>query len=82
MTDRVEDLSRAFERFPGIGPRQAKRFVYHLLASTLGDRARLSDLIAHLGADVCSSALNACVSGVEAVSFVTTVPIFLARMKF
>ena len=52
MTDRVEDLSHAFERFPGIGPRQAKRFVYHLLSVTEGDRIRLSDLIAHLGADV------------------------------
>jgi recombination protein RecR len=52
MTDRVEDLARAFERFPGIGPRQAKRFVYHLLSVTEGDRLRLSDLIAHLGADV------------------------------
>jgi recombination protein RecR len=52
MADRVEDLSHAFERFPGIGPRQAKRFVYYLLSVTQGDRARLSDLIMHLGADV------------------------------
>ena len=60
MTDRVEDLSRAFERFPGIGPRQAKRFVYHLLGVSESDRARLSDLIAHLGADVsqCSECLR------------------------
>lgn len=60
MTDRVEDLSRAFERFPGIGPRQAKRFVYHLLSVTEGDRLRLSDLIAHLGADVqqCSECMR------------------------
>ncbi len=27
----IEELSRQFERFPGIGPRQARRFVYHLL---------------------------------------------------
>jgi recombination protein RecR len=52
MADRVEDLARAFERFPGIGPRQAKRFVYHLLSAPSGDRDRLADLIAHLGADV------------------------------
>lgn len=50
--DRVEDLSRAFERFPGIGPRQAKRFVYHLLASSSYDRKVLSDLILRIGEDV------------------------------
>ncbi len=52
MSDRVEDLSRAFERFPGIGPRQAKRFVYHLLSASQADRLRLAELIQHLGADV------------------------------
>lgn len=50
--DRVEDLARAFERFPGIGPRQAKRFVYHLLSAPQGDRTRLADLIGRLGDDV------------------------------
>ncbi|MDB5237708.1 MAG: Recombination protein RecR [Parcubacteria group bacterium] len=50
--DRVDDLSRAFERFPGIGPRQAKRFVYHLLATNVNDRNRLADLIARIGEDV------------------------------
>lgn len=52
MADRVEDLARAFERFPGIGPRQAKRFVYHLLNASQSDRTRLADLIAKLGNDV------------------------------
>lgn len=52
MRDRIEELSSAFNRFPGIGPRQAKRFVYHLLAVPQGDRARLADLIANLGNDV------------------------------
>ena len=52
MRDRIEDLASAFNRFPGIGPRQAKRFVYHLLAVPQGDRARLADLIANLGNDV------------------------------
>lgn len=28
----IDQLSRHFERFPGIGPRQARRFVYHLLS--------------------------------------------------
>lgn len=52
MRDRIEDLSSAFNRFPGIGPRQAKRFVYHLLAVPQSDRNRLADLIANLGNDV------------------------------
>lgn len=52
MSDRIEELSRAFERFPGIGPRQAKRFVYHLLATAQADRARLADLLVNLGNDV------------------------------
>ncbi len=52
MADRVEDLSRAFERFPGIGPRQAKRFVYHLLTVSGYDRERVADLIHHLADDV------------------------------
>lgn len=52
MSDRIEELSRAFERFPGIGPRQAKRFVYHLLSTAQSDRARLADLLINLGNDV------------------------------
>ncbi|KND49687.1 MAG: recombination protein RecR [Parcubacteria bacterium C7867-008] len=50
--DRVDDLARAFERFPGIGPRQAKRFVYHLLSTNVNDRNRLADLIARIGDSV------------------------------
>lgn len=52
MRDRIEDLSRAFERFPGIGPRQARRFVYHLLAATSSDRSRIADLITQLASDI------------------------------
>lgn len=60
MSDRIEELARAFERFPGIGPRQAKRFVYHLLATAQGDRARLADLLINLGQDVrqCSMCMR------------------------
>jgi recombination protein RecR len=50
--DRIEDLAAAFNRFPGIGPRQARRFVYHLLAVPPADRARLADLILNLGNDI------------------------------
>jgi len=58
--DRVEELSHAFERFPGIGPRQAKRFVYYLLTRTQGDRTKLSELIARLSDDVrqCSECMR------------------------
>lgn len=52
MRDRIEELSRAFERFPGIGPRQARRFVYHLLAAAPSDRSRIADLITQLASDI------------------------------
>ncbi len=52
MADRVEDLSRLFERFPGIGPRQAKRFVYFLLSLPQSDRVKMAELLSALGADV------------------------------
>ncbi len=50
--DRIEDLARAFERFPGIGPRQARRFVYHLLNLPQGDRSRIADLVTRLAENV------------------------------
>ncbi|MBU2158976.1 toprim domain-containing protein, partial [Patescibacteria group bacterium] len=52
MRDRIEDLTHAFTRFPGIGPRQAKRFVYHLLSAAPQDRARLADLVLNLSNDI------------------------------
>lgn len=57
MANRIEDLTAAFARFPGIGPRQAKRFVYHLLSVPQGDRSRLANLIEHLGSDIHQCAL-------------------------
>jgi recombination protein RecR len=55
--DKVEELARAFERLPGIGPRQAKRFVFSLLAQDSGMRAKMAELIKTLGDDVhqCAS---------------------------
>lgn len=41
----IEELTRIFEKFPGIGPRQAKRFVYYLLSRGAGDLSRLATLI-------------------------------------
>jgi len=49
MSDRIEELTRAFERFPGIGPRQARRFVFHLLSTSVSDRSKIAELIAKLG---------------------------------
>ena len=50
--DHIEELSHALSRLPGIGPRQAKRFVFYLLSVPQQDRAKLADLIATLGKDV------------------------------
>ncbi len=49
--DAIEKLTRLFERFPGIGPRQAKRFVHYLLASPAGVRVELAELVKKLGAE-------------------------------
>ncbi len=48
----IEELAQLFSRLPGIGPRQARRFVYHLLSAPPAERARLSELIASLGKNV------------------------------
>ncbi len=50
--DHIEELARALSRFPGIGPRQGKRFVYYLLAAPADERKKLAELIASLGKDV------------------------------
>ncbi len=52
----LEQLARQFERFPGIGPRQARRFVYHLLSE---DPAALQSLAASI-ADI-QSRITECV---------------------
>lgn len=44
----LEKLASLFERFPGIGPRQARRFVYHLLTLNKNDIRTLSELIASI----------------------------------
>ena len=45
----IDELSSALARLPGIGPRQAKRFVYYLLTVSESDRATLAALIQDLG---------------------------------
>lgn len=58
--DHIEELARALAHFPGIGPRQGKRFVYYLLAVPAAERAKLAELIASLGSSVkqCSECLR------------------------
>jgi len=50
--DHIDELATALSRFPGIGPRQAKRFVFYLLASPAAERTKLAELIASLGKNV------------------------------
>ena len=48
----IERLSALFEKFPGIGPRQAQRFVQYLLRSAPGLRRELIDSLRDLGSTV------------------------------
>lgn len=55
--DAIERLQRLFERFPGIGPRQAGRFVQYLLRSSPALRRELAEAIRALGGSVKQCAL-------------------------
>lgn len=48
----LDDLIQQFERFPGVGVRQAKRFAFHILTLPDADTKRLAELIANLPAAV------------------------------
>jgi recombination protein RecR len=50
--DIIEKLSEIFKEFPGIGERQAKRFVYFLMSRTPAYNENLSSLITELKKDV------------------------------
>src|SRR4051812_6770528 len=50
--DSIEQLTRLFEKFPGIGPRQAGRFVQYLLRSSPAIRRDLAKAIESLGGSV------------------------------
>ena len=58
--DSIERLISIFERFPGIGPRQAQRFVQYLLRSSPALRRELTDAIQALGTGVrqCSECMR------------------------
>ncbi len=45
----IERLTEHFEKFPGIGPRQARRFVQYLLAESPSYRTNLAESIRVLG---------------------------------
>ncbi len=50
--DPIEKLTHMFSKFPGIGPRQAKRFVYFLLSENLTYTRELTDLVSRLKKEV------------------------------
>ena len=52
MTDSIEKLVAIFVKFPGIGPRQAQRFVQFLLRSSPSVRRELAEAIQELAGSV------------------------------
>ena len=52
IMDPLERLTNLFERFPGIGPRQAGRFVQYLLRSSSAIRRELVNTIEEIGSGV------------------------------
>jgi recombination protein RecR len=54
--DTLEKLIEEFKKFPGIGPRQARRFAYHILHLDQDSAATLSALVGRLktGISTCS----------------------------
>lgn len=55
-----ENLSALFAKFPGIGPRQAERFVYFLLRQSSSFRRELAQHIQHIDTEVvqCSMCMR------------------------
>lgn len=45
----IDKLSQLFEKFPGIGPRQARRFVQYLLGASPALRAEIAEALRALG---------------------------------
>jgi recombination protein RecR len=50
--DSIQRLTELFRQFPGIGPRQAKRFVYFLLSQPNGYASDLSKLVSELKLEI------------------------------
>ena len=60
MADPIERLTALFEKFPGIGPRQAGRFVQFLLRSSPAIRREMVDAVQSIGGSVhqCQSCMR------------------------
>jgi len=56
MSDAIEKLTALFEKFPGIGPRQAGRFVQYLLRNSPAIRRELVESVQALGRSVSQCA--------------------------
>ena len=58
--DPIERLTALFEKFPGIGPRQAGRFVQYLLRTSAATRDEISDAVKQLSQKVhqCASCMR------------------------
>jgi len=54
--DTIGKLEEIFRHFPGIGPRQAKRFAYYLLTKSPAELAELTKLISQLKQSVATCA--------------------------
>jgi len=52
MSDPIDRLAHIFEKFPGIGPRQAQRFVHYLLRSSPSLRRELVESLRDLSSTV------------------------------
>jgi len=50
--DAIERLAALFEKFPGIGPRQAQRFVQYLLRNSPALRREIAQAVQELGSSV------------------------------
>jgi len=57
--DPIEKLTELFKKLPGVGPRQARRFVYALLSNTSSVRTELAHAITELDNHVVQCALCA-----------------------
>ncbi len=60
MSNSIERLVERFRQFPGIGPRQARRFVYFLLTRNREYLEELSELITNIKREVhiCPSCMR------------------------
>jgi len=52
MYNPIEKLTELFAKFPGIGPRQARRFVYYLLSKDTSVAAELGEIILQLKKEI------------------------------